>query len=533
MKKQLFNQTGRLSRFILRRDRVRLPVWILSIALVTFLTASSFSGLYQSDEERQAIAETMMNPAMTAMVGPGYGIDDYHEGAMMAHQMLLFTAIAVAIMSILLVTRHTRTDEEEGRIELVRSLPAGRLSNLTSVMLVLFGANVVLALVTGLGLWAMGIGSIDLTGSLMYGISLGAVGLFFAAVTALFAQLSENGRGTVGLSFAFLGVAYLVRAIGDVSSEALAMISPLGWILRTEVYVNNVWWPVVLTFAAAVVVTAVALYLNTRRDLGAGYLPSRAGKKHASTFLLSPFGLAFRLQRTALISWAVGMFVLGATYGSVLGDLESFFESNEMMREMLAPDSDVSMTEQYLTLLMAVISMICTIPPVMMMLKLKGEEKKHRVDHLLSRVVSRGRMMGSYYVLAAVAGVVMPFLALVGLCSTAAGVMDEPIAFSVLFEALSVYVPAIFVVIGLAALFAGALPKWSGLVWMYLGYSFFVVYLGAMLQLPEWLGQLSPFGHVPEVPVEELNVATLAVLSGVAVVLVAGGFLGYRKRDIA
>ncbi|MDQ7862150.1 hypothetical protein RCO48_17630 [Peribacillus frigoritolerans] len=39
---------------------------------------------------------------------------------MMAHQMLLLTAMAVGIMSILLVTRHTRADEEDGRIEMIR-----------------------------------------------------------------------------------------------------------------------------------------------------------------------------------------------------------------------------------------------------------------------------------------------------------------------------------------------------------------------------------------------------------------------------
>src|SRR5690625_5655530 len=90
--------------------------------------------LYTSDVERQALAETMRSPAIAAMVGQGYGLDHYTNGAMMAHQMLLFTGIAVAIMSILFVARHTRADEEDGRIELIRSLPTGRLSNLTATI---------------------------------------------------------------------------------------------------------------------------------------------------------------------------------------------------------------------------------------------------------------------------------------------------------------------------------------------------------------------------------------------------------------
>lgn len=70
------------------------------------------------------------------------------------------------------------------------------------------------------------------------------------------------------------------------------------------------------------------------------------------------------------------MFILGASYGSVLGDLESFFAKNEMMAELLTPVEGYSLTEQFLTMLMSVISMICTIPPLMAMLKLKGEEKR-------------------------------------------------------------------------------------------------------------------------------------------------------------
>jgi ABC-2 type transport system permease protein len=533
MANRLYSRTGRLSRFILRRDRIRLSVWMASIVLLNVLTAASFTGLYMSEEEQQAIAGTMENPAMTAMVGPGYGLDNYHEGAMMGHQMLLFMAVVTAIMNILLVTRHTRADEEEGRIELVRSLPVGRLSTLASTLIVMTGVNTAVALLTGFGLAAVGIESIDLGGSLLFGAALGVAGLFFAAITALFAQLSDNGRGTVGFSFAVLGVAYLIRAIGDVSSEPLALASPLGLILRTEVYVNNYWWPAAVTAVVAIVIAGLALILNLRRDLDAGFLPSRAGKKYASTFLQSPFGLSVRLQRTSLIAWAVGMFVLGLSYGSVMGDLEMFFESSEMMREILAPESGLSLTEQYLTMLMAVIAMICTVPPLMMMLKLKGEEKKGRIGHLLTRVVSRTRMMGSYFLLALLTSVGMLFLAMFGLWSAAASVMDDPLAFGVVFEAAMVYLPAVWIMIGVAVFLIGVVPKVTGLIWAYLGYTFLVVYLGELLQFPEWLKNLSPFGHVPQLPVEEMNITALTLLTLIAAALVVAGFTGYNRRDVS
>ncbi len=129
-----FTNIGILARFILRRDRVRIPIWI-----------SSLVGICPPGPERDILAETMKNPAMTSMLGPGYGLDNYHIGAAMAHQMLLFTAVAVAIMNILLAIRHTRSDEEAGRIEVIRSLPVGKLANSGATFFVLVMVNLALA----------------------------------------------------------------------------------------------------------------------------------------------------------------------------------------------------------------------------------------------------------------------------------------------------------------------------------------------------------------------------------------------------
>ena len=143
---------------------------------------------------------------------------------------------------------------------------------MAAALVVGFVVNAALAVLVGLGLYALGMESIDLHGSMLYGAALGVTGVFFTAVTALFAQLSETGRGTLGYSFTFLVLSYLVRAVGDVSNETVSRISPLGLILRAQVYVNNYWWPVLLMLAATVAVSA-ALHLNSIRDLGQGSFP--------------------------------------------------------------------------------------------------------------------------------------------------------------------------------------------------------------------------------------------------------------------
>src|SRR5690625_2432646 len=166
--KHLFYQATTLSRFILHRDRFRISAWIIIVALLTFSIALSFVSLYETEQSRQGIAETMRNPAMSAMVGQGYGLDNYTNGAMMAHQMLLLTAVTVAIFSILLVARHTRADEEVGRVEMIRALPSGRLAHLHATMMTDCSAESVLAALLALGLYGLCIDMLKLNISIYY-----------------------------------------------------------------------------------------------------------------------------------------------------------------------------------------------------------------------------------------------------------------------------------------------------------------------------------------------------------------------------
>lgn len=531
MASNLTSKMGALSRFILRLDQIRISLWLVGFTFFTLIVPISFLNLYGSQQERNAMAETMVNPAMTAMVGPG-DLANYTLGAMTAHQMLLMTAVVVGLMSILLLTRHTRGDEEDGRIEMIRSLPVGRLSHLNASLLVISATSVALALITGLGLYALGIESMGLEGSLLYGAALGGTGLVFAGVTAVFAQLSDNSRGTIGWSIAVLLIAYLFRAVTDMSNEALSWLSPLGWVTKTEAYSANNWGPIFLMVAVAILLFLVANYLHGIRDLERGFLPSRPGRRYASRFLQSPFGLALRLQRVGMVVWAIGLFVMGASYGSVLGDMELFFEGNEMMEQMLPPVEGVSLTELFIPMLLVVMAIVATVPPVMAMNKLRGEEKKGRLDQLLGRAVSRPQLMGGYLLISGVNGFIMLSLAATGLWLAGAAVMDEGLAFGMIFGAAMSYYPAILVMIGLAVFLIGFLPKLTVLIWAYIFYSFIVLYLGGLMQFPDWVGQLSPFGHIPQIPIEEASIVPLFLLCVVAAGLMFAGFIGFRNRDL-
>ena len=530
-----FENSMRLTRFMLRRERVISVVWIVIMLFFAVVIPPVLNIQFGSPEDLQGLMITMQNPAMIAMMGQIYGsesLDTYTVGAMYSNMMLLFSILAVVIMNIFLVARHTRTDEEKGRIEVIRSLPVGRLANIHAAMITAVIVNFILAVLVGLAMAALGIESMGFGGSMLFGAALGASGLFFAAVSALFAQLSSTSRGATGYSFVAMLIFYLVRAVGDINNEVLSLISPLGLILRAQVYVKNYWWPVFVILLFTIAIVIAAYYLNTIRDMDQGFIPAKPGKKNASVFLRTSFGLSVRLMRNMFLAWTIGMFAFGASYGSVMGDIETFIGENEFFL-MILPEADgFEIAELFITMLNMMLSICCVAPVFMMAFKLRGEEKDHRAENILSRSVSRTNYLMGYVVMAFAASVIMPFMAVLGLWSASAPTMEVPIAFGSMFKAMMVYVPALWVMLGFAVLFVGLFPKATIFCWGYFGYAFIAGYMGPMLDMPDWAQKISPFGYIPQLPLEEINVFTLVMLSVISAVLICVGFVFYRKRDM-
>jgi len=530
-----FENTGRLVRFILRRERVVSAVWIAVLLLFSVALAPAMEGMFD-DVSRSVYAETMNTPAMVAMMGPVYGADNYTTGAMYSNAMLLWVIITVAIMNIFLVIRHTRSDEEKGRTEVVRSLPTGRLANLSATLIVAVIVNTTLAILTGLGIAVMGVESMGLLGSLTYGAAIGVSGLFFAAVAALFAQLSSSARGAVGFSLVTMGVIYLMRAAGDMGSETLSLVSPMGLVQRAQIYVANYWWPIMALLLEAVVVFGVAYALNAVRDMDQGFIHAKPGRKEASSFLKSSFGLAFRLQWNMLLIWIISLFVLGLAYGAVLGDIDAFVESSDFYSQIVGSNPDFTIAQMFVSMVTSIMALIALAPVLIAISKPGSEEKDGRAEHVLSRAVSRGKYLGGHLVLALAASVLVQGAVALGIYVAAVSVLPEPgdLSLAYLLQANLVYLPAVWVMIGVAVLLIGLWPKATAAIWGYYGFVFFASFMGRMPGLlPSWLNQLSPYGYIPQLPVDTVNFPTLAVLVVIAAALVVGGMAFYRRRDIA
>ncbi|MFD0316374.1 ABC transporter permease [Streptomyces flavalbus] len=525
--------TGTLIRFALRRDRVRLPVWILALFLGTAMTAQNFKTLYPDAEDRANIADSMGSPAGLALSGPRHYLDDYTFGSMLGHQMIGFTAVLVGLMSVLVITRHTRAEEETNRAELLRSTVVGRHAHLAAALSVAVLANLALALLFALALPGLGIDGVDAAGSLLFGADHAAVGIVFAAVATVTVQFTAHTRGASGMAMAVIGVAYVLRAAGDSgSSSALSWLSPIGWAQRTYPYVDDNWAPLLLCVALAVGCAATGFVLSTRRDVGAGLRPEKLGSPVASDALATPLGFALRLHRGMLVGFGVGLFLMGAMYGSILGDAEDMLKDVDQIQDALDRIGGATIAESFASMVMVVITVVAAVYVVMAALRPRSEETAGRAEPLLATGLSRTHWVGAHLAVAMGGGTLVLLLAGLGFgISGAASLGDAGMLWELVGAAVA-YAPALWVTVGVAVVLFGWFPGASSVAWVVPVYAFVVGYLGQILQFPDWMNNLSPFGHVPQLPAEEMSWTPMLSLTLVAAGLVWLGLAGFRRRDL-
>jgi ABC-2 type transport system permease protein len=299
-----FAGTGRLTRLILRRDGLLLPVCVSGIAALLAITARDLKVLYPTAASRQSVAARAGgNPALRFLLGRLNGTT---VGAFLAARWAVWGSAFAVLLTVFIVIRHTRGDEEAGRLELVGSAAVGRQAPLTAALLTAGPVNLALALLTFGWLAVL---RLPAAGSAALALSIAGCGLVFAGVAAVTAQLATTARGARGLALGVLGVAFVLRAVGDAGSTAglswLTWVSPLGWVESARAFgaAGERWWVLLLPLAASAALVAAAFALAARRDLGAGLLADRPGRLAASRLLRGPFGLAWRVQRLMLAAW--------------------------------------------------------------------------------------------------------------------------------------------------------------------------------------------------------------------------------------
>ncbi|MDQ1247055.1 MAG: polyether ionophore transport system permease protein, partial [Actinomycetota bacterium] len=396
------------------------------------------------------------------------------------------------------------------------------------------GASVVLG-----GCVALGLGLVGLpwSGACAFGLGWAASGIVFTAIGAVAAQVTTSARAAVGLGMTAVGVAYALRAMGDLAQGdpgLLSWLSPIGWSQQFRPFAGDRWWVAVLPLLATAVLVPLAFALRSRRDLGSGLIPERPGPPVGR--IDGAPGLAWRLQRGLLLAWLAGAAVMGLALGSIAHNVQGLLDSEQMRGYLELLGGEQALTDAFLAAEMALMGAIVAAYGVAATSRLRHEEAAGHAELILATATGRVAWAASHFGLAlgGVAAVLLVAGSAVGFShgTTIADPLGQTLRMA---GAALAQVPAAWVVAAAVLVLFGWLPRALAAAWGLL--VAFIVFgeFGALWELPDWVLDLSPFRHSPRLPGAADVGAIAGSLTGlvlVTVVLAAVGFVGWRRRDL-
>lgn len=527
---------------IIRRDRIKLPLILVLFVGTLIGMVPMLDNLYgDADSINSLYYALATNPAMLFLTGP---IDEPSFGALMTIETFLWWGLAAAFINTMLVVRHTRHNEEIGAQELLLSGQTHRSTSLVAAMTIAVLVNLIIGLALGLGLQVSG-STWGVDQAWLYGAAIATFGLAWAGIAAVVVQLVESGRSSNGMLAGLIGLAFVLRGIGDFMGQVaanglhqpawLSYLSPFGWMQMTRPLTEPVWWPLVIPLAFWLLMMGLALVLQSKRDVGEGLLPSFAGKDKASRLLATPLGLTIRLQRNVFIGWLIGVLVMALTIGSMVPQMGQAIEGSDSLKQVIEGiGGHGQLLPSFMSAMMAISALLVVAYAIHALGRLGSEESSGRLESLLATKLSRLIWAGIHFDVILIGSITM--LAanglVAGLCINLLSDFQVD-TWQYTLASLS-YLPIVLAFMAIYMLLFGLLPRLaSGLTWLYFGFVFFVLWLGPMVQLKQSIMNLSVMEHVSTPPAEDVAWTALGVITMLAVLLITVGFVAFRRRDLS
>ncbi|MBU4213843.1 MAG: ABC transporter permease [Actinobacteria bacterium] len=521
--------TGRLTAFALRRDRITLPVTAAVLLAMVAITYVSLQSAYGTEADRAALAATVgVNTAFLALLGPLVGTS---LAAVTAWRIGLFMMVVLAVVVALAVVRHTRKEEENGRLEPVRAARVGALAPLLAGLSV----GVVTTAATSIGIVAIFLAAGAGGTALLVGAQYAGLGLATTGLAGLAAQIATTARAATSTTVALVVAGYAVRGVADVESGLswAAWTTPVGWVQRIDPFGTASAGPFWACLGLGLVLSGAAVVLSLGRDLGAGLVAPRPGPA-GTTGLGSPWALLTRLHGPGIGTWVASAGSYTLLVGLILPSAgELVGTSPQLAAALEALGGSGGISALMVSMVSGFVGIAAGAWTVTTGAALVREETSGRLAQVLAGPVARGRSLGAMAALMAVGAAVIPVSAglMLGLGHLASGGTGASTLTDPLGAGL-VQVPAVLVVAGLVLALYGWAPRWVPLGWALIAWTFVVGMLGTLLDLPSWVVGLSPYDHVPVVPGQTATPGPLVALVAIAVVLGVVGLVGLRRRDL-
>lgn len=519
----------RLYARLIRRGSLLMAV---GMAAYVGFEVASYSAAYPNGVSATQFAMFQDNPAVRMMQGVPTALDS--AGGFAVWDGGWFFQLLLAVWALLMASRLLRGEEDVERTDLVLAGPVRATHAMALSLVVVAAAAVTVGAAVTATMFASGTG---LQGSALLGLGLAGVTSTFAAVAAVTCQLVDVRRRAAALAAGVLGLAYVLRMVGN-STDARSWVrwaTPLGWMDELKPYGDPDLRALVPMLIVPVLLAALAVMLRARRDLGGALLATDAGREPHLRLLGGSTAFAWRSNRAVLLGWILGLGAYAAVMGALISTMIDWLAQDKSYQKIMTEMG----LDQSLTVL-GMLAMIGVMFGVAVALQVawrmgaaRGEEESGHLEAILSRPISRLRWLGGHALLSLLGGaLLLPMTGTALWLGVAASGSDE-ITWANAMRSVLNTLPVVMLIGGLAVFTFGLFPRLTVAIPVtvtVVGY--LVTLLGPALSWPAWVLNLSPFTHLAWVPAVPWAATSGIVMTCLGLVLLGVGFLAFQRRDV-
>jgi ABC-2 type transport system permease protein len=499
-------------------------------------SALSYVSTFPTEASRQEVAAaTSGNAGFAVLLGPTSTIDT--PGGYTVYKCFVFLTTVGALWALFAATRLLRGQEDTGRWQLLLAgrTRAPQATGGTTVALYL--ATLVIGALTAVCTAAAGADSrvgFSVGSSVLYACSIMIAPASFVAIGACVSQLGRTRRVANGLGMAAFGIFFVLRMAADSGPGAswLAWLTPFGWTERMTPLTEPNALPLLPALLFVVGLTAVAVVLAGRRDVGAGVIATRDSAPPRSYGLSSPLGLAARLELGTFVAWIAGTAAAGLVFG-LIAEITTKNIPDSMNNMLSNFDVTGTFAREYFGVAFLLFATMAALVPAGQVGAAADEELTKRLVSLLSLPATRRGWLAGRLALATTMVVVVSVVAGVTAWAGAA-IEGVEMGFGSMLGAGLNMVPTALVCLGIGAVVLALAPRFAALaVYVVVAWSIIIDFLGSLVTSLSTLDRFSLFHYMALAPAADIDLTAVVVTLVAALVLMVVAVALFARRDLS
>ncbi len=539
----------------LRGYRVAILAWGIGLGILLMATAAASASVATAAGQLSQMTQSFSFFGNPVAIGTPQGYTTF--------KFLGLAPLLLGIWMVIAGAHLTRGDEETGALDLVLGEPVSRARLLGekivafAIGITLIGALVTLGLMLGLAVAKV---PADLGGSLMAGVNIILTSFVYGALALFFSQFTRTAGAAAGLAGAYMAVDFVVAG-------ALRTSNGPEWVSRLTInYYSELSKPIIPTYGTnpgallvllviSLVLVAASMWLFLRRDAGdiVALWPQASAASAARRARISPTTTMTRTQSDlslrsvmaralaanwlSIFWWIVGIGIFGAYAVSIAQSAEKVlaqtFKSSVVLTTLFG-GSNLATNNGFIEgIEFTFIPFVIVLASIFFAINWAQDLDRGRLETTLSAPLPRWRLPLERFVTVIVGvvalGVVAWLAPLLGAAITNFSLRSGDLASAGLGM-----IPLGLLTGALVYALAGRLGSGTilGLVGGLASLSFVAELLRSILNLPDWVMNLSIF-HVYGAPMTSgVNWTGTLILLALTVVLLAFATYRFTREDL-